>query len=114
MGMLARAATRATGTLITDASSGLRTIREALLTEVARHLLRHHLGDTFELTVSAGRAGYAIREVPVAMLPREHGASSAFFLAALVLAIRSLLLVVLRARIRLRVGDHEQAPDSQL
>ena len=114
MRMLARAATHAAGVPITDASSGLRAIREPLLTQVAKHLPRHYLGDTFELTVSAGRAGYTIREVSVAMRPREHGASTASFFTALALTIRSLLLVVLRAHLPLLVRESRQTPDPDL
>ncbi len=99
--MLSRVATRASGSAVTDATSGLRVIRQPLLAGVAQHLPRHYLGDTFELTVSAGRAGFAIREERVVIRPRLHGISSASVASAFALTIRALLVVALRAHLPL-------------
>jgi len=76
MWLLARSASRATGTRITDASSGFRFIREPLLSQFARSFPAHYLGDTYEAVVTAGRAGYVVREVSVEMRDRTHGTSS--------------------------------------
>jgi hypothetical protein len=106
MGLLARTATRAAGLPITDATSGLRVIRQPLLDGVARSLPRHYLGDTFELLVSAGRTGFRIREEAVTMRPRAHGSSTASALAAFGLTLQALLVVALRAHIPLSTPEH--------
>lgn len=90
MAAMARIASRATGTRITDSTSGFRVIREPLLSEFARTFPAHYLGDTYEAMISAGRAGYAVREVAVAMHDRVHGQSSASPLAAVRLTLRAL------------------------
>jgi hypothetical protein len=95
---LAAVASRTTGTRVTDSTSGLRLIREPLLREVARSLPRHYLGDTFELVMASGRAGYRIAEVPVTMLPRTHGTSSASPLSAVGLTLRAILVTFLRVQ----------------
>ncbi len=96
--LLARIATRVARKRITDSTSGLRVIRQPLLREVARHLPRHYLGDTFEIAVSAARAGYEIRELPVAMDVRAFGVSTASPSSALGLTLRALLVVGIRAQ----------------
>ena len=100
MALLAAFASRATGVQITDATSGLRVIRRPLLDQVAEHLPRHYLGDTFEVLLSAGQAGYRIAEHPVRMEQRRFGTSTASFGAALGLTTRALLVALLRAQPR--------------
>jgi hypothetical protein len=102
MRLLAAFASRATGVRITDATSGLRVIRQPLLGELATHIPRHYLGDTFEVLISAGRAGFRIAEHPVEMQERAHGASTASFAAALGLTLRAILVALLRGHARLR------------
>ncbi len=104
MTLLAFLSSRAAGTRITDATSGLRIIRRPLLDQVAKHLPRHYLGDTFELLLSAGRAGYQIGEIPVKMMPRSYGHSSASFGTALVLTFRALFVALLRGHPRLQLS----------
>lgn len=94
--LLSAVASRAAGTSITDATSGLRVLRSPLIEEFARSLPAHYLGDTFEANVMAGRSGYSIRETATAILPRQHGSSSASTLAAFRLTIRALLVAALR------------------
>lgn len=101
MALLAVLASRSAGTPITDATSGLRVIRQPLLGELAQKLPRHYLGDTFEVILAAGRAGFSIAEHPVAMAARSHGTSSASTSAAVGLTLRALLIAVLRAHRRL-------------
>jgi hypothetical protein len=96
--MLAALASGSVGTRVTDSTSGLRLIREPLLGEVARNLPRHYLGDTFELVIASGRAGYRISEVPVRMLPRQHGTSSASPISAVGLTLRAVLVAILRVQ----------------
>ncbi len=104
---LSAIASGAVGTRVTDSTSGLRLIREPLLGEVARSMPRHYLGDTFELVIAAGRAGYRISEIPVTMLPRKHGTSSASPISAVGLTLRAILVTLLRVqRPYADRGDH--------
>lgn len=101
MGMLSRTASAAARHPITDASSGSRLIREPLLSGFARSFPRHYLGDTFEATVAAARAGYVIREVPVTILPRRRGSSSASVRDAIRFTLRTLVTVATRSHLDL-------------
>ena len=101
MWILARSASRATGTRVTDASSGFRVIREPLLSQFARSFPMHYLGDTYEAMVTAGRAGYVVREVPITMRERSHGSSSVSPMQATSLTLRA--AVVAGARLHFPV-----------
>lgn len=101
MWMLARAASRAAGTRITDSTSGFRLIREPLLGEFSRHFSSYYLGDTFEAVVAAGRAGYRIVEIPAALAPRLHGNSTSSAARSIVLIAKVLILATLRFHHRL-------------
>lgn len=94
--LLAKIASRAAGRRITDATSGLRVIQSPLLDELARSMPVHYLGDTFEVNVMAGRSGYLIEEIPVTMVRRRHGVSSASTLDAVRLTLRAVLVALLR------------------
>lgn len=96
MRVLARSASRAAGSPITDATSGFRLIARPLLEEFAASFPSYYLGDTYEALVSAGRSGYVIREVPAALRPRLVGESSANPRQATQLTLKSLALVLLR------------------
>ena len=96
MRILARSATRAANSPITDATSGFRLIARPLLEEFALSFPSYYLGDTYEALVSAGRSGYVIREVPAALRPRLVGESSANPRQATQLTLKSLALVLLR------------------
>ena len=102
MWWLARVARFATGHPITDSTSGFRIIRQPLLSEFAQHLPPYYLGDTFEAVVVAGRSGYIVEEIGVAMSPRASGASSASSGRAIVLIGKSLATVLLGLRFRIR------------
>lgn len=101
MRTLARAASSAVGSPITDASSGFRLIRGRLLEELAEHLPAYYLGDTFEAVVAAGRAGYKVVEVPVPLTERSHGTSSASTMQAARWAARAFVTSALRVHPRL-------------
>jgi hypothetical protein len=77
MAILARSASAACGTRITDSSSGFRLIREPLLSQFALQFANNYLGDTYEAVVSAGRSGYKVVEVPADLRDRTHGESTA-------------------------------------
>jgi glycosyltransferase involved in cell wall biosynthesis len=96
MRVLSSSASRAAGTQITDATSGFRIIAQPLLEQFAASFPSYYLGDTYEAVVSAGRAGYVVREIPAALKPREVGESSASTSQALRFTIKSFALVLLR------------------
>ncbi|MEO8267119.1 MAG: glycosyltransferase family 2 protein [Ilumatobacteraceae bacterium] len=75
------------GVTISDPTSGFRAIRDPLLSAFASDFPHHYLGDTFEALLVAGRRGYRITEVPVAMQARQGGQPS----AALPASIRAML-----------------------
>ena len=101
MRILSRSASRASKTLITDATSGFRVIAAPLLRELAEKLPAYYLGDTYEALVSAGRAGYRIREIPAPLMEREHGKSSAHPVKAARLAVKAILSAILHVHQKL-------------
>ena len=102
MRVLARSASVATGVTITDATSGFRLIQQPLLGEFAKSFPAYYLGDTYEAIVSAGRAGYLVREIPAALLPREVGESSASIAQAIKFTFKSLSVAILRIHCTIR------------
>jgi len=101
MWVLSSSASRATGTKITDASSGFRVIRGDLLRQFAMHLPTYYLGDTYEAVIAAGRAGYIVREIPAPLSERTHGKSSAGTLRATKLTARAFVTAALHIHRRL-------------
>jgi glycosyltransferase involved in cell wall biosynthesis len=67
---------RRAGLTVTDPTSGFRAIRSPLLDGFAHNFPHHYLGDTFEALLVAGRRGYRIAEIPVAMQARQGGQPS--------------------------------------
>ena len=102
MWTLSKVAQRATKHKITDSTSGFRLIRQPLLGELVLNLPVYYLGDTFETVVVAGRAGYHIEEIGVAMAPRLHGTSSSGNFRSVLLIGKVLTTVLLRIHFRLR------------
>ena len=99
---LSKVAQHATKHSITDSTSGFRLIQQPLLGELAVHLPAYYLGDTFETVVVAGRAGYHVEEIGVAMASRKHGASSSGNFRSIVLIGKVLTTVLLGIHFRLR------------
>ncbi len=99
---LSKVAQHATKHSITDSTSGFRLIQQPLLGELATHLPAYYLGDTFETVVVAGRAGYHVEEIGVAMASRKHGASSSGNFRSVVLIGKVLTTVLLGIHFRLR------------
>ena len=91
MGLLSKTATRATGTRITDSTSGFRAVRRPLVDHFAELLPDHFLGDTFEIVVATGRAGYRVGECSVRMSDRTHGQATATALQSAGLTVRALI-----------------------
>ena len=102
MRILSKVAQHATKNEITDSTSGFRVIRQPLLGELALNLPAYYLGDTFEAVVVAGRAGYHIEEIGVAMAPRVHGTSSSGNMRSVLLIGKVLTTVLLGIHFRLR------------
>lgn len=95
MKILARSASRAAGTTLTDTTSGFRLIREPLLGRLSQVLPVNYLGDTFEAVVSAGRAGYSIMEIDTDIHDRSHGQSSASPWRAAQFTVKALAVALL-------------------
>jgi glycosyltransferase involved in cell wall biosynthesis len=81
---------RRAGLNISDPTSGFRAIREPLLRAFASDFPHHYLGDTFEALLVAGRRGYKIGEIPVAMQARQGGQPSAGLVASVRAMLRAL------------------------
>jgi glycosyltransferase involved in cell wall biosynthesis len=88
MRRLARIATRASGTRITDATSGFRAIGGRLLGAFAASYPAEYLGDTIESLARAGRDGHRVTEVGVHMRQRSAGVSTASSFASLWYLVR--------------------------
>ena len=94
MRLLAKSASRAAGVNISDSTSGFRLIRQPLLEEFAKSFPAYYLGDTYEAIISAGKAGYIIREIPASLHRREVGNSSASAPQAIKLIAKTFLVSV--------------------
>lgn len=77
MKVLSYFASRATGVSLSDVTSGFRAIRQPLVNQFAESFPEYYLGDTYEVVVAAGHAGYHVDEIGVPMVPRGHGSSTA-------------------------------------
>ena len=102
MRLLARSASSATQSPITDATSGFRIIQQPLLTEFSRTFAVNYLGDTYEALIAAGRAGYVVREIPAALRPRLNGKSTASIAQAVSFTLKGLAVTALRIHPRIR------------
>ena len=102
MRVLSRAASRAAGRSIADATSGFRAVAQPLLTEFARSYPAQYLGDTFEVLVASARAGYRVTSAPATIRDRQGGERTAGTLASLAFLARAFLVVTLRIGTRYR------------
>ncbi len=105
MRVLAALASRATEVKITDATSGFRLIRQPLLSEFAQEFPSYYLGDTYEALVSAGRAGYTVREIPAVIVERIHGESSASRLQSVKFIFKCVVVAGLGLQFRIKSLD---------
>ena len=101
MRVLSRTASSATGTSITDSTSGFRLIQQPLLGEFAQQFANNYLGDTYESVISAGRGNYKVVEIPAGLLPREHGESTASTGSAVKFTLKGLGVAILGLHKRL-------------
>lgn len=102
MKLLGALVSRASGCRITDSTSGFRIIREPLLSEFSREFPAYYLGDTYEATILAARAGFRIAEIPAALSIRKHGTSSSGRINSLSLLAKVLAVTLLRLNPPLR------------
>ena len=106
MRLLSALASRATGTTITDATSGFRLIQNPLLSEFAQVFPSYYLGDTYEALMSAGKAGYVVKEIPTVIVNRAHGESSASTLQSIKFIFKS--VVVAGLGIHARISNYRK------
>jgi glycosyltransferase involved in cell wall biosynthesis len=106
MRLLSALASRATGTTITDATSGFRLIQDPLLSEFSKVFPSYYLGDTYEALISAGKAGFVVREIPTVIVNRTHGTSSASTRQSVKFIFKS--VVVAGLGIHARISDHRK------
>ena len=96
MRVLSQSATAATGSKVTDSTSGFRLIQQPLLGQFAQQFANNYLGDTYEAVISAGRGNYKVIEVAAGLLPREHGESTASTGSAVLFTLKGLGVAFLR------------------
>lgn len=101
MWVLSFAATTAAKTKITDSTSGFRAIRNPLLNQLSLNMPAYYLGDTFEVIVAAGRAGYSIVEIPAPIKERTHGVSTASTIQAIRMTVKAMLVALFGIHCRL-------------
>jgi glycosyltransferase involved in cell wall biosynthesis len=101
MRILARSASRAAQTTITDSTSGFRIIRQPLLAKFSRNFAANYLGDTYEAIVAAGRSGYVVREISVPIKERLNGTSSSSRLKSSFQTVKVLTIAILQLHTRL-------------
>lgn len=92
---LARVASRATSTSITDATSGFRAFSRTALDLFAKAYPSAYLSDTVEALLIAGQAGLDVYEAPVAMLERQGGSPSAGSLRSAMYLMRLYLVILI-------------------
>lgn len=109
MRLLAAVLSRIADTRITDPTSGFRLVRGPAVALFAKQYPEEYLGDTVEALVIAHRAGLRIRQVPVAMRPRETGTASTNPLRSAVYLLRVVSAVGL-ALARRRTGSAQPCP----
>jgi glycosyltransferase involved in cell wall biosynthesis len=76
MVLLAHSLSTATGTRLTDSTSGFRASGPRAVQLFAEHYPAEYLGDTVESLVIAARSGLVVTQVPVSMRPRAGGRPS--------------------------------------
>jgi glycosyltransferase involved in cell wall biosynthesis len=109
MQVLAKSASSAANTQITDSTSGFRIIRGQLLNEFSQNFPAYYLGDTYEVLVSAGRAGYRVLEIEASITPRLNGVSTASPLASAKWTVKTLVTVLLGNQTKIK---SPKQPDS--
>jgi glycosyltransferase involved in cell wall biosynthesis len=109
MRVLSRSATSATGTKITDSTSGFRLIQQPLLGQFAQQFANNYLGDTYESVISAGRGNYKVIEIAAGLMPREHGESTASTGSAVRFTLKGLGVATLGLHKRLSPAERQSS-----
>ena len=109
MKVLSRSASSATGTKITDSTSGFRLIQQPLLGQFAQQFANNYLGDTYESVISAGRGNYKVLEIAAGLMPREHGESTASTGSAVRFTLKGLGVATLRLHKRLSPAERQSS-----
>lgn len=100
--VLSRVISGISRTKLTDTTSGFKANGPRAIALFAQHYPAEYLGDTVEALVIAARAGLRIRQVPVAMRPRQGGAPSHHPVKAAVYLVRAFVALgfaLLRPRV---------------
>ena len=101
MRVLAWSASRATGSPITDSTSGFRLIRQPLLGKFSHLFASNYLGDTYEALIAAGRAGYVVREIAAPIRERSIGESSSSTMQSFLQTIKVFTVALLQLHTRI-------------
>ena len=109
MKVLSRSASSATGTKITDSTSGFRLIQQPLLGQFAQQFANNYLGDTYESVISAGRGNYKVIEIAAGLMPREHGESTASTGSAVRFTLKGLGVATLGLHKRLSPAERQSS-----
>lgn len=107
MWCLSKVASQLAGVRLTDTTSGFRLITEPLLSQFAETFPDYYLGDTFEATVAAARAGYRVVETPASLSPRQAGESSTTSAQAIALIAKVLIIALTKLHYQLRSFELE-------
>ncbi|MFE5672441.1 glycosyltransferase family 2 protein [Agromyces sp. NPDC056523] len=100
--VLSRVISGISRTRLTDTTSGFKANGPRAIALFAQHYPAEYLGDTVEALVIAARAGLRIRQVPVAMRPRQGGEPSHRPVKAAVYLVRAFVALgfaLLRPRV---------------
>ncbi|MBN9192836.1 glycosyltransferase family 2 protein [Microbacterium sp.] len=92
---------------LTDVTSGFKAMGPRAIGLFAEEYPAEYLGDTVEALVIAARSGLRIRQVPIAMRPRQAGAPSHHVGKASLYLLRAgiaVMIALLRPKVRLREG----------
>lgn len=95
MAMLSWVFTRLAGVRLTDTTSGLRCANRPMIEKFARWYPVEYLGDTIETLVRTIREGHTVRQVPVAMRPRQAGTPSQSPVKAMIYLGRAFMILLL-------------------
>jgi glycosyltransferase involved in cell wall biosynthesis len=101
MRVLAWSASRATGSPITDSTSGFRLIRQPLLGKFSHLFASNYLGDTYEALIAAGRAGYVVREIAAPIRERSIGESSSSTMQSFLQTVKVFTVALLQLHTRI-------------
>lgn len=94
MNVLAFTLSRVAKARLTDTTSGFRAANAKAIKQYVRHYPAEYLGDTIDSLVSAVRAGCVVKQIPVAMRPRQGGMPSQSPVKAAIYLGRSMIALL--------------------